>query len=147
MRPEPPVVDPEPVVTPEVPLVPLLPEVSPLVVGLVVAPEVVLVSDAPLLPLLVSDAPEEELPFCGFFVSVVVVVTVPVSLLPEEAPVPGDVALVPDEDAGPDGAAPLCAGSSVVVVVVVVCPNVAVAVPISERKMAMGNFFMLAPSY
>lgn len=137
MRPEPPVVDPEPVVTPEVPLVPLLPEVSPLVVGLVVAPEVVLM----------SDAPEEELSFFGFFVSVVVVVTVPVSLLPEEAPVPGDVALLPDEDAGPDGAAPLCAGSSVVVVVVVVCPNVAVAVPISERKMAIGNFFMLAPSY
>lgn len=72
------------------------------------------------------------------------------SLLPDDAPDPEDAALlpeVPEEDPGLVAAAPLCDGSLVVVVVVVVWPKVAVAVPISDRKMARGNFFMLAPTY
>lgn len=83
----------------------------------------------PLAPLmLLPDAPEDEVSPLGGS-TVVVVVTLPDSLLPE-----------------PEDAAPLVAGSWVVVVVVVVCPNVADAVPISERKMAKGNFLICTPS-
>ncbi|HJV74309.1 MAG TPA: hypothetical protein VJ654_08825 [Noviherbaspirillum sp.] len=61
-------------------------------------------------------------------------VVVTASLLPEEDPELGEAALS-------------VAGSFVMVVVVVVCPNVAVAVPSSDRKMAKGNFFMPTPSF
>jgi len=128
--------------------------------GAVLAPEP-LVSDAPLLPLLPLLMPEESeapdgvpeaaLSFDDDFVCVVVVVTVLGSLLPDEdAPVPDEVALLPDASEGEPGdaaEAPLAAGSLVVVVVVVDCPKLAVAVPINDRKMAIGNFFMLAPRY
>lgn len=125
----------EPVEEPDVPVVlsvvplPLvdeLPDVSPVVVALELLPGVVIVSDAPLLPLLIP----EELSVAGSSVVVVVVVT---ELLSDEAP----------EE--PDDGASVAVGSFVVVVVVVVCPNDAVAVPNSDRKMAIGNFFMLAP--
>lgn len=84
-----------------------------------------------LLPLMPE--PLEELSLFGVS-TVVVVVTVP------DAPLLGDDELAPDEEEVPalDG--------SVVVVVVVVCPNVIVAVPSSDRKIAIGNFFMFAPS-
>lgn len=90
--------------------------------------ELPLVPELPDVSLLVPDA---LLPLFGVSTVVVVVVTAPDALLPE-------VGLVPDEVASAfDG--------SLVVVVVVVCPNVIVAVPISDKKIAMGNFFMLAP--
>ena len=50
------------------------------------------------------------------------------------------VVTAPDEDV------PAFDGS-LVVVVVVDCPNVIVAVPISDKKIAIGNFFMLAPLF
>ncbi len=113
------------------PLVDELPDVSPVVVALELLPGVVIVSDAPLLPLLIPEELEpEELSVAGSSVVVVVVVT---ELLSDEAP----------EE--PDDGASVAVGSFVVVVVVVVCPNDAVAVPNSDRKMAIGNFFMLAP--
>lgn len=100
----------------ELPLVPELLDVS------------LLVPDA-LLPL-VPD-PLDELSVFGVSTVVVVVVTVPESLLPEVEPAPDEEAPVLD--------------GSLVVVVVVDCPNVNVAVPISDKKIAIGNFFMLAP--
>lgn len=130
---------------------------DPLVEGIVLLPEV-LVSDVPLLPLLMSEEPDEPddvpevvLSVDDGFVCVVVVVTVLGSLLPDDdVPLPDEVALLPDvsdEEPGVVAVAPLAAGSWVVVMVVVVCPKDAVAVPISDRKMAIGNFFMLAPTY
>ena len=113
---------------PLVPLVDELPVVSPVAAAPELLPGVVIVSDAPLL-LMPEVLEPEELPVAGCSDVVVVVVT---ELLPDAAP-------------EPDDAASLVAGSCVIVVVVVVCPNVAVAVPISDRKMAIGNFFMLAP--
>lgn len=128
-------------VVPDVPLVP--------VEGVDVLPALVPVSaELPLLSLLMPEVPEEEPSVFGLD-CVVVVVTVFGALLPD-APVPDGLALLPEVSDGEPGvvcAAPFCAGSFVVVVVVVVCPNVAVAVPISDRKMAKGNFFMLAPTY
>lgn len=112
--------DDEPVPIPELPEVP---ELSVLPVPDELVP---LVPEEPELP--------EALPPAG--VSVVVVVVVTLGELPE----------LPEEGLAPDVAAPDFEGS-VVVVVVVVCPNVIVAVPISDRKMAIGNFFMLAPAW
>ena len=74
--------------------------------------------------------PDEPLLFGSTVV--VVVVTLPEPLLPEDGLEPE----VAESD---------FVGSDVVVVVVVVCPYVIVAVPSSDRKMAIGNFFMLAP--
>lgn len=104
---------------------------EPLDGELLLVPELLDVSLLPdeLLPLIPE--PLDELSLFGVS-TVVVVVTVPEALLPE------DEGLAPDEDA------PALVGS-LVVVVVVVCPNVIVAVPISDRKIAIGNFFMLAP--
>lgn len=93
------------------------------------------VPDEGVLPL--APAVPDELSLDG--VSVVVVVVV---LEPEPPDVP-DVPL-PDDWPVSEVAEPDFVGS-VVVVVVVVCPNVIAAVPISDRKMAIGNFFMLAP--
>ncbi|WP_151639212.1 hypothetical protein [Noviherbaspirillum aerium] len=95
-------------------------------------PPVVELPDAPLLPPVVPDEPDEEFApdgLCTVVVLVGVCTVVVVTVL--EVP--------PLDDA------PLCAGSFVVVIVVVLCPNAAVAVPISDRKMAIGNFFMSAP--
>ncbi|OWW20209.1 hypothetical protein [Noviherbaspirillum denitrificans] len=104
-------------------------------------PELVSDDDAPLvgelLPLpeellpLVPEAPEEPDALLGVSTVVVVVVTAP------------DDPLLLDGLA-PDVAAPDLVGSEVVVVVVV-CAYVSDAVPISDRKIAIGNFFMLAP--
>ena len=97
--------------------------------------ELLLVAEPPELPVpeellpLVPDPPDELLLDGGS--TVVVVVTAPELPLPEDG-------LAPDDDV------PALEGS-VVVVVVVVCPNVIVAVPNSDRKIAIGNFFMLAP--
>lgn len=120
LRPELPVPDVEPDV-PESPEVPEVPLVLP-------DPEL---DVSPLLP----DVPEEEsevpLDEGAFLVVVVVVVAVP--LLPEEESEPEvDALLLPE-------------GLDVVVVVVVVWAKVAVAVPISDKKIAKGNFFMSAP--
>lgn len=99
---------------------------------------VVELPDAPLLPPVVPvvpvvpDEPDEEFApdgLCTVVVLVGVCTVVVVTVL--------EVPLLDD--------APLCAGSFVVVIVVVLCPNAAVAVPISDRKMAIGNFFMSAP--
>ncbi|WP_460843000.1 hypothetical protein [Noviherbaspirillum agri] len=134
---------------------------DPLVDGVVLLPELLL-SDDPLVPLIsdvpdVPEVPDEEAPdvvlsvFGVVVCVVVVVVTAPWSPLPDEAALP-EVPLLPEvsvDDPGVVGAA-LGVGlwlGSLVVVVVVVWPNEAVAVPISDRKMAMGNFFMLAPTY
>jgi hypothetical protein len=126
---------------------------APLLEGIVLLPEE-LVSEAPLLPLLIPEEPEEpdDAPDVeDGVVCVVVVVTVAGALLPDDdAPLPDEVALLPEVSEAEPGvvaAAPLGAGSLIVVVVVVDCPKVAVAVPISDRKMARGNFFMLAPMY
>ncbi|WP_420476953.1 hypothetical protein [Noviherbaspirillum sp. ST9] len=104
----------------ELPLVLELPDMSLLDELL---PDVLL----PLMPELL-----EELSLFGVS-TVVVVVTVP------DAPLLGEDELAPDEEL-------LALDGSVVVVVVVVCPNVIVAVPSSDRKIAIGNFFMFAPS-
>jgi hypothetical protein len=95
-------------------------------------PELLDVSLLPdeLLPLVLE--PLEELSLFGVSTVVVVVTDEP------DVPLPEDDGLAPDEEV------PALEGS-VVVVVVVVCPNVIVAVPISDRKIAIGNFFMLAP--
>lgn len=129
--------------------------------GIVLLPEL-LVSDEPLVPLVPAvpleplvpeeDEPEVALSVFGVVVwIVVVVVTVPWSLLPDEA-LPPEVPLLPEVSDGEPGVVGAALGVGdwlglLVVVVVVVWPNVAVAVPISDRKMAMGNFFMLAPTY
>lgn len=102
----------------ELPLVPELPEELP-----------------PLEP-----DPLDELSLFGVSTVVVVVVTVPDE--PDEPDAPE--ALLPDDGLAPEEEAPDVVGSFVVVVVVV-CPNVIVAVPISDKKIAIGNFFMLAP--
>ncbi len=99
----------------------------PLLVSLDVEPP----EEVPDVPL--PEVPDEE-PLEGVSIVVVVVVTVPE--LPEE---PDDPDVLLSEVAAPDFA------GSPVVVVVVVWPNVIVAVPSSDRKIAMGNFFMLAP--
>lgn len=110
---------------------------EPLVGELLLVPELLEASLLPdeLLPLVPE--PLEELSLLAGS-TVVVVVTVPDAPDVSAAPLPADDGLDPDEDA-PD------LEGSVVVVVVVVCPNVIVAVPISDRKIAIGNFFMLAP--
>lgn len=106
----------------------MVPEEEPLDGEVLLAPDVPEEVSLPvpdeLLPL-VPGAPDVLL----FGVSTVVVVVTD--------PEPPD-ALLPEDDA-PD------VEGSVVVVVVVVWAKVAVAVPISDRKMAIGNFFMLAP--
>lgn len=115
----------------------LLPDEDvPLDGELLLIPELLEVSLLPdeLLPLVLE--PLEELSLFGVS-TVVVVVTVPDE---PEAPLPEEDGLAPDEEV------PALDGS-VVVVVVVVCPNVIVAVPISDRKIAIGNFFMLAPRF
>ena len=92
-----------------------------------------LVDDAPDVPLpVVLDEPDED-PLEGVWVVVVVVVVVPE--LPDEP----DVPLLPEVAAESDFV------GSPIVVVVVVWPKVNVAVPSSDRKIAIGNFFMLAP--
>jgi hypothetical protein len=100
--------------------------------------ELLLVPELPdaLLPL--DPDPLEELSLFGVSTVVVVVVTVP------DAP---DVpeALLPDDGLAPDEEDASALVGSFVVVVVVVWPYVIVAVPISDKKIAMGNFFMLAP--
>jgi hypothetical protein len=109
-----------------------LPDDVPLAGELLLMPELLDVSLLPdeLLPLVLE--PLEELSLFGVSTVVVVVTDEP------DVPLPEDDGLAPDEEA------PALEGS-VVVVVVVVCPNVIVAVPISDRKIAIGNFFMLAP--
>lgn len=137
---------------PDVPDVPEVPEVSDVpdvleLLGVVVEVVVlglelelllglvVLVPDAPLL--LVSEEPDEpEVLLFGVSTVVVVVVT------GADVPLP-DAPLL--EVPAPDDVASAFEGSVVTVVVVVVCPKAMVAVPISEIKMAIGNFFMLAP--
>jgi len=103
--------------------------------------ELLLVPELVVLSLLVPDEllplvpdPLEELSLFGMS-TVVVVVTDP------DEP---DVPLSEDDGVALDELVPAFEGS-VVVVVVVLCPNVIVAVPISDRKIAIGNFFMLAP--
>jgi len=93
--------------------------------------DVPLPAPAELLPL--EPDPLEELSLFGVS-TVVVVVTVPEEPEAPEALLPED-GLAPEEDFV----------GSFVVVVVVVCPYVIVAVPISDKKIAIGNFFMLAP--
>lgn len=137
---------------PDVPDVPEVPEVSDVpdvleLLGVVVEVVVlglelllglvVLVPDAPLL--LVSEEPDEpEVLLFGVSTVVVVVVT------GADVPLP-DAPLL--EVPAPDDVASAFEGSVVTVVVVVVCPKAMVAVPISEIKMAIGNFFMLAPFF
>lgn len=106
-------------------VLPLMPEL----------PEVSLPVPEPLLPA------EPELPDVLSLLGLSTVVVVVVTVLPEppdepETLLPGEV-LAPDDEV-PD------ADGSVVMVVVVLCPKLAAAVPINDRKMAIGNFFMLS---
>ena len=79
------------------------------------------------------DDPEDEPPWAGVLTVVVVVVTA-APLLPDDAP-----------EFEPEDALLLLEGSAVVVVVVVLWEKLAVAVPINDKNMARGNFFMPAP--
>ncbi|WP_052452310.1 hypothetical protein [Noviherbaspirillum autotrophicum] len=129
---------------PDVPLEPLLmlPEPEVLVSGVELAPELPLLLSVPEDP----DDPDEEESLFGGLTVVVVVVTVPDEPEAPEVPEAPDELEVPDDASVPDGAALFLAASSLVVVVVVVWPNDWDAIPISDKKIAIGNFFMLAPS-
>ncbi|HJV80907.1 MAG TPA: hypothetical protein VJ651_08735 [Noviherbaspirillum sp.] len=120
------------------PLVPEVPDVSVLVLG------VELVPDAPLL--LMPEEPDAPLSLLDGGVFVVVVVTVlGVSAAPE--PDVPDAPEVPDVPAvAPDVSGAGLLGSTVVVVVVVLWATACAAMPISDRNITMGNFFILAPS-
>ena len=138
---------PLPVVAPvRLSLVPEVPDVPPL-------PIVLELPEAPLpvvAPVLLSLVPE-VLPVLGFLVGVVVdpvlesLLPVPIVLeLPEVPSLVVAPAPLPEDIPEPEDIVPVVsflAGS------VVVCPYVAAAVPISETKMAKGNFFMPALLY
>jgi hypothetical protein len=107
------------------PLVMLLPEVS------LLEPELPLVPLEPLEPLLPDDPlePPEE-PAAG---TVVVVVTVAEAGALDPVEEEPEVALLFE--------------GSTVVVVLVVWPKLTAAVPIRDRKIAIGNFFMFTPLF
>ncbi|WP_324901607.1 hypothetical protein [Noviherbaspirillum sp.] len=88
-----------------------------------------------LEPVPEPELPEVLPPELPLLVSVVVVVVV---APPEPEPEPE----LPEVEPEPELDAPAADGSPVVVVVVVVCPKTAVDVPMSDRKIAIGNFFI-----
>ncbi|WP_292936827.1 hypothetical protein [Noviherbaspirillum sp.] len=129
------------------PLVPEVPDVSVLVLGVVLVLGAELVPEAPLL--LMPEEPDVPLSLLDGGVFVVVVVTVlGVSAAPEpDVPDMPEVPEVPDVPAvAPDVSGARLLGSTVVVVVVVLWATACVAMPISDRNITMGNFFILAPS-